>query len=77
MNKCLCGYPLKQCKENEKKNKTAVVQSRMAQSRMASKMDEYFSMSALKLGAGIGFGGIMSIMIFWDKARHWVIPPQA
>ena len=72
MNKCLCSRPLKQWKENEKKNKKEVERY-----RMASKMDEHFSMTAFKLGAGFGFGGIMSIMIFWDKARHWVIPPQA
>ena len=65
-------YPIKQCKENENKNKRVV-----GPSRMASKMDEHFLMTPLKLGARIGFCGIMSIMIFWDKARHWVIPPKA
>ena len=39
-------------------------------------VDEYVSLLALEMGLGIGFGGVVSMFIMWEKARHWLIPPQ-
>jgi hypothetical protein len=34
------------------------------------------SLIALALGLGIGFSGVVSVMILWKKARYWVLPPK-
>ena len=34
---------------------------------------ENVSLTALWLGFGFGFGGVLGVMIMWDKARHWMM----
>ena len=41
-----------------------------------SLLDEHVSLIALGLGFGIGFSGVVSTMMLWDDARHWVMPPK-
>ena len=73
-NKCLCGYPLQLC--NKRVNNTVEGASISKGPRWLSRVDEHISLFALGLGLGIGFTGVVSMMILWDKARHWVMPPK-
>ena len=73
-NKCLCGYPLQSCKENL--NNSAMKGNRSTGQGWLSLLDEHVSLIALGLGFGIGFSGVVSTMILWDDARHWVMPPK-
>jgi len=41
-----------------------------------SHVDENMSLTALKIGIGIGFGGVVVVFMLWEKARHWVVPPN-
>jgi hypothetical protein len=36
-------------------------------------MDENMSLITLGMGMGIGFGGVVSIFITWEKYRSWVV----
>ena len=38
-----------------------------------SHLDEKMSLLALAIGVGIGFGGVVTIFIFWERARDWVL----
>ena len=39
-------------------------------------VDENMSLIAVGMGTGIGFGGVVAILMFWERARHWVVPPD-
>ena len=41
-----------------------------------SSVNEHVSLLALGLGLGIGFIGVVSVMLLWDRARPWVMPPK-
>ena len=41
-----------------------------------SSVNQYISLLALGLGLGIGFIGVVSVMLLWDRARRWVMPPK-
>jgi len=41
-----------------------------------SHVEKHMSLITLVLGLGIGFGGVVSMMILWKKARNWVVPPK-
>jgi hypothetical protein len=71
-NKCLCGYPLQLCKETQNNN---IVEGSRGRGWL-SHVNEHVSLVALGLGFDIGLGGVVSIMILWDNARHWVMPPK-
>lgn len=71
-NKCLCGYPLQPCKE--KQNNNTIEDTSI--SKREGWLDEHVSLTALRLGVVIGFSGVVSVMILWDSARHWVMPPK-
>ena len=73
-NKCLCGFPLPACKQKEKAAKKSTVGS--VNSGWLSSVDKHVSIIALGLGLGIGFGGVMAVMLFWNKARNWMIPSK-
>ena len=73
-NKCLCGFPLPTCKQKENPAKKSTVGS--VNSGWLSSVDKHVSIIALGLGLGIGFGGVMAVMLFWNKARNWMIPSK-
>jgi len=39
-------------------------------------MEEHVSLIALRLRVGIGFGGVVSVMILWKKDKDWMMPPK-
>jgi hypothetical protein len=39
-------------------------------------VNEKVSLIALGLGLGIEFGSVVIVMVIWDKARSWVVPPN-
>ena len=41
-----------------------------------SSVDDHVSLLALGLGFGIGFIGVVSAMLLWDRARSWMMPPK-
>ena len=41
-----------------------------------SHVDEKMSLIAVGMGTGIGFGGVVTILMLWERARHWVVPPN-
>lgn len=73
-NKCLCSFPLPTCKEEEKQTLKSTI-GRVSQS-WSSQVKKHISLIALKFGIGIGFGGVMSVMILWNKARNWIISSE-
>ena len=74
-NKCLCGYPLQVCKETQNNNTMEDVHNSKGHGWL-SHVDEHVSLFALGLGLVIGFFGVVTVMILWDDARHWVMPPH-
>ena len=74
MNKCLCGSPLQPCQEKKKKITMEGVNIGKGQGFL-SHVDEHVSLIALGLGVGIGISGVVSVMILWKTARHWMMPP--
>jgi len=74
-NTCLCGYPLQPCKETHSNNTMEGTSINKGQGWL-SRVNEHVSLIALGLGLGIGFSGVVSVMILWDKARLWVMPPK-
>jgi hypothetical protein len=77
-NKCLCGYPLQACNETKKnKKKEDGAPTNVSKDwGWLNRVDEHISLIALGLGVGIGFGGIVTLIIMWDKAWHWMVPPK-
>ena len=77
-NDCLCDSPLQACKEREKQHKRGVevVNTSKGQDWL-SHVDEHVSLIALGMGVLIGFGGVVIVMITWDKAKGRVVPPKA
>jgi hypothetical protein len=73
-NKCLCGFPLQTCKGKEKQAHEHTMGG--VGQGLLSNVEEHVSLIALKLGVGFGFGGVVSVMILWKKARNWVMPPK-
>lgn len=71
-NKCLCDYPLQPCKEKQSNN--TIEGSSISKGQ--GWLDEHVSLTALGLGLVIGFSGVVSVMVLWDRARHWVMPPK-
>jgi hypothetical protein len=74
--KCLCGLPLPPCKQKDKPNKTSTGDNgdrSNVKRGWLSYVDEEVSLIALALGLGIGFGGVVSMFIAWDKARCWLM----
>jgi len=70
-NKCLCGFPLPECKKNaSKKNNTRSIGG------WFHYMDKKISLIALGIGVVIRFGGVVMVFISWKKARDWVVPPN-
>jgi len=75
-NKCLCGFPLPQCNEKNKQNKTLVgATGKHGNIRKGwlSHVDEKVSLTALGIGVGVGFVAVVIMFITWDKARYWVV----
>ncbi|XP_059067761.1 MDIS1-interacting receptor like kinase 2-like [Cryptomeria japonica] len=68
--KCLCGYPLQSCKQN--KSSTVPSPSKTVGKSVWSKVDKHISVIAVGLGFGIGLGGIISIMVWWDRLLHFM-----
>lgn len=75
-NKCLCGNPLPPCKNKEVTPLTNGVKKDTMGTNWLHQVDEKVSLIALGLGLGIGFGGVIFVMITWEKARYWVMPPN-
>ena len=75
-NKCLCGDPLQPCKHQkgsatrDDNNKSNVKEGWL------TLMHENMSLIALGMGFCIGFGGVVAILIIWEKARNWLVPPS-
>ena len=41
-----------------------------------SHVDEKMSLIAVGMGTGIGFGGVVTIFMLWERDKHWVVPPN-
>jgi hypothetical protein len=77
-NKCLCDYPLHPCekaKNNEERGLEACVNASKGHGWL-DRVDEHVSLIALGLGIGIGFNGVVTLIIMWDKAWQWMVPPK-
>lgn len=75
-NECLCGLPLLTCKKNDKPKRTiggGNSNNSNAKRGLLSYANEKVSLLALSLGLGIGFGGVVTLFIIWDKARCWIM----
>lgn len=77
-NDCLCGYnPLHACKEKEIQPKGAVKDYSISKGRKwLNHVNNVVSLIAVGLGVGIGFIAVVSVIIIWDKAKNWVMPPR-
>ena len=44
-----------------------------------SHLNEKMSLLTLGMGFVIGFGGVVAMLILWERARHWVLvlPPNS
>jgi len=69
-NECLCGNPLQACKEKERQVGPAEGTSISKGQKWLKNVDEHVSLIALGLEAGIGFGGVVSVMTMWNKTRN-------
>lgn len=72
-NECLCGFPLVACTEKENQNQSTT--GAIVSQGWLTHLDKYVSLNAVGLGMGIGFTGIIIVMVLWTKARNWVVPP--
>ena len=75
-NKCLYGLALPPCKKNANSNKKMARESGSGshvKTRWLSYVNEEISFTALGIGMGIGSVGVVSMFIFWDRARCWVM----
>ena len=77
-NKCLWGCPLDSCNENEIQETKGYNASKSSNVRVGwlSHVDENMSLIALGLGMGIGFGGVVKLIMSWERAQNWVMPPN-
>lgn len=76
-NKCLCGFPLPPCqvkgargplgRDSGGNTKTKV--------RWLKHLDGNMSLITLGIRMGIGFGGVVSMLILWKRPRNWLMPP--
>ena len=41
-----------------------------------SHVDEKMSLIAVGMGTWSGFGGVVVIFMLWERAKHWVVPPN-
>ena len=41
-----------------------------------SHVDEKMSLIAIGMGTWIGFGGVVTIFMLWERAKHWMVPPN-
>ena len=39
-------------------------------------VDENMSLIAVGMGTMIGFGGMVTIFMLWERDKHWVVPPN-
>jgi hypothetical protein len=67
--------PLQACKLKRKKRTKNMVGT-SSEVGWADHLNEKISFSALWLGVGFGFGGVVGVMAMWDKAKHWMVPPK-
>ena len=69
-NKGLCGYPLQLCEQTEKytKIRDGAFANVSKNEGWLSQLDKHISLFALGIGIGIGFGGVVTLIIIWDKA---------
>ena len=37
-------------------------------------VDENMSLIAVGMGTMIGFGGVVTIFMLWERDKHWVVP---
>ena len=77
-NKCLWGCPLDSCNENEIQETKGYNSSKSSNIRVGwlSHVDENMSLIELGLGMGIGFLLVVAMFMLWERAKHWVVPPN-
>ena len=77
-NKCLWGCPLDSCNENGRHQRKSDNASNTSNVKVGwlSHVDENMSLVALGMGMGIGFGGVIVVFMSWEKAKHWMVPPN-
>ena len=75
-NKCLCGLSLPPCKQKDKSMKTMArdtgIESNVKLGWLSC-VNEEVSLIALGMGVGIGFGGVVAMLISWERERCWVL----
>ena len=77
-NKCLWGCPLDPCNEIERQRRKGDNDSKSCNVRVKwlSHIDENISLTAMKMGIGIGFGGVVALFMSSQRAKHWIVPPN-
>jgi len=75
-NKCLCGLPLPPCQVEVVSGSMRGINGDKSGNKVGwlKHVDENISLRALRMGLGIGFGGVITMFIIWKRARNWVIP---
>ena len=72
-NKCLCGYPLQPCNQNNIPMERNDKNNSNNKVGWLSRLDEKISLIAAGMGICIGFWGVVGVLIGWERARNWVM----
>eukprot|EP01018_Ginkgo_biloba_P012260 Gb_21736 [translate_table: standard] len=73
-NWCLCGTPLPSCRKRKKATVPPESSSSSADDGGGGwrRADEQVSFIAVRLGVGIGYGGVIWVLVWWGATRDWV-----
>jgi hypothetical protein len=76
-NKCLWGCPLDRCGNENKKppftGANSTTKSNHVEVKWLTTVNENMSLIALGMGMVLGFGGVVTMFILWERARCWVL----
>ena len=73
-NKCLWGYPLDSCTEKEPMRKyDAFDKSSNVNVGWLNHVEEKISLVALATGMRIRFTGVVTVFIFCERAKYWLL----
>ena len=70
------GCPLDSCNENKVRERNNASKSSNVKVGWLSHVDENMSLIAVGMGTMIGFGGVVTIFMLWERDKHWVVPPN-
>jgi hypothetical protein len=75
-NKCLWGCPIDPCSNRKEKpliEGNSTNKSNHVKVKWLTHVKENMSLVALGMGMGIGFGGVVTMFIVWERAKCWVL----